>query len=213
MPRGSSPGEHRGGRAVGTPNKFGEQRALAVEREGKRLPPANLLVIAENSMAMAARFQPDLTDPETKERRANPQYNEERYAFWLDRSREALRDAAPYYSPKLHAIGAATRVRRHQGLGNTQRLGALSNLTLACAPHAPTILARATKPRPGEASPWRGYRVLGSDLGRQGSSIGRAIRRAIASSAACTRTTATNPTLNTNSCVAGGARSIRSGCI
>jgi hypothetical protein len=107
MPRGSSPGEHRGGRAVGTPNKFGEQRALAVEREGKRLPPANLLVIAENSMAMAARFQPDLTDPETKERRANPQYNEERYAFWLDRSREALRDAAPYYSPKLHAIAVA----------------------------------------------------------------------------------------------------------
>jgi hypothetical protein len=107
MPRGSSPGEHRGGRAVGTPNKFGEQRALAVEREGKRLPPANLLVIAENSMAMAARFQPDLTDPETKERRANPQYNENRYAFWLDRSREALRDAAPYYSPKLHAIGLA----------------------------------------------------------------------------------------------------------
>ena len=53
---------------------------------------------------MAARFQPDVTDQATGERRANPNFNEERYAFWLDRSREALRDAAPYYSPKLHAI-------------------------------------------------------------------------------------------------------------
>src|ERR1700716_1605312 len=85
-------------RAVGTPNKFGEQRALAVERAGKRLPPANLLVIAENSMAMAARYQPGSKD------NPNPEHNEERYAFWLDRSREALSAAAPYYSPKLHAI-------------------------------------------------------------------------------------------------------------
>ena len=38
--------------------RFHSERALAVEREGKRLPPANLLLIAENSMAMAARYQP-----------------------------------------------------------------------------------------------------------------------------------------------------------
>jgi hypothetical protein len=101
MPRGSSPGEHRGGRAVGTPNKFGTQRAVAVEREGRRLPPANLLVIAENSMAMAARYQPGPKD------NPNPEHDEDRYAFWLDRAREALRDAAPYYSPKLHAIAVA----------------------------------------------------------------------------------------------------------
>ena len=44
------------------PNKFGVQRAMAVEREGKRLPPANLLVIAENSMAMAARYQPGTSE-------------------------------------------------------------------------------------------------------------------------------------------------------
>jgi hypothetical protein len=107
MPRGSSPGEHRGGRVAGVPNKFGVQRAEAVERSGKRLPPANLLLIAENSLAMAARFQPELTDQATMEKRPNPNFNEERYAFWLDRSREALRDAAPYYSPKLHAIAIA----------------------------------------------------------------------------------------------------------
>src|SRR5438876_6931767 len=82
--RGASPGERRGGRAVGTPNKFGEQRAVAVEREGKRLPAANLLIIVENSMAMAARYQPGRADA------PNPVHNEERYAFWLNRAREAL---------------------------------------------------------------------------------------------------------------------------
>jgi hypothetical protein len=102
MPRGASPGERRGGRVAGVPNKFGAQRAAAVEREGKRLPPANLLIIAENSMAMAAKFQPGKTD------KPNPECNEERYAFWLNRAREALRDAAPYYAPKLHAIAMQT---------------------------------------------------------------------------------------------------------
>src|SRR6266487_3056016 len=102
MPRGASPGERRGGRAVGTPNKFGEQRAIAVERAGKRLPPANLLIIAENSMAMAAKFQPGPKD------NPNPEFDEGKYAFWLNRAREALRDAAPYYAPKLHAIAVAT---------------------------------------------------------------------------------------------------------
>ena len=59
-------------------------------------------------MAMAARYQPEITDPATREKRPNPQYNEERYAFWLYRSREALRDAAPYYAPKLHAVAVQT---------------------------------------------------------------------------------------------------------
>ena len=102
MPSGASPGERRGGRVAGTPNKFHSERAAEVERSGKRLPPANLLIIAENSMAMAARFQPGPRD------NPNPDYDREQYAFWLDRSREALRDAAPYYSPKLHAVAVQT---------------------------------------------------------------------------------------------------------
>jgi hypothetical protein len=96
---GARPGA---GHPRGVPNKFGAQRAAAVERSGKRLPPANLLIIAENSMAMAARFQPGSRD------NPNPDYDREQYAFWLDRSREALRDAAPYYAPKLHAIAVQT---------------------------------------------------------------------------------------------------------
>src|SRR4030088_618336 len=108
MPRGASPGERRGGRHAGVPNKFGEQRALEVERAGKRLPPANLRIIAENSMAMAARYQPELVNPETKERSVNPRHNEERYAFWLAAAREANKAAAPYYAPRLHAIAVQT---------------------------------------------------------------------------------------------------------
>jgi hypothetical protein len=72
-------------------------------QQGKRLPPENLLLVAENSMAMAARYQPERTrDDGAKEH--NPEHNEERYAFWLNRAREALRDAAPYYAPRLHAV-------------------------------------------------------------------------------------------------------------
>jgi hypothetical protein len=51
---------------------------------------------------MAARFQPGQAD------KPNPEYDETKYAFWLNRAREALRDAAPYYSPKLHAVAIAT---------------------------------------------------------------------------------------------------------
>src|ERR1700716_1536218 len=96
---GARPGA---GHPRGVPNKFGAQRAAAVERSGKRLPPANLLIIGENSMAMAARFQPGPRD------NPNPDYDREQYAFWLNRSREALRDAAPYYAPKLHAVAVQT---------------------------------------------------------------------------------------------------------
>jgi hypothetical protein len=68
-----------GRRKPSVPNKFSSEWAVAVERKGKRLPPANLLIIAENAMAMAARYQPEVTDPETNERRANPNFIEERY--------------------------------------------------------------------------------------------------------------------------------------
>jgi hypothetical protein len=101
-------GMKTGGRAAGVPNRFHSERALAVEREGKRLPPANLLLIAENSMAMAARYQPEVTNPDTKKKEPNPNYNEERYGHWLDRSCDALAKAAPYYSPRLHAVAIAT---------------------------------------------------------------------------------------------------------
>jgi hypothetical protein len=77
---GARPGA---GRKAGKPNRLSEQRVEQARRQGKRLPPESLLLIAENSMAMAERYQPELTDPTTREKSPNPLHNEERYAFWL----------------------------------------------------------------------------------------------------------------------------------
>jgi hypothetical protein len=101
---GARPGA---GRKAGKPNRLSEQRVEQARRQGKRLPPESLLLIAENSMAMAERYQPELTDPTTREKSPNPLHNEERYAFWLAASREAYKAAAPYYAPRLHAIAVA----------------------------------------------------------------------------------------------------------
>ena len=46
------------------------------------MPAEAFLLIAENSLAMAARYQPELTNRETGEKQPNPNYNEERYAFF-----------------------------------------------------------------------------------------------------------------------------------
>jgi len=51
-------------------------------RRGKLLPAEAFLLIAENSLAMATRYQPELTNRETGEKQPNPNYNEERYAFF-----------------------------------------------------------------------------------------------------------------------------------
>jgi len=64
---GSKPGERRGGRAKGTPNKLTVRRVEEVARSGKRPPAENLRVIADRAMAMAAYYQPELTDPDTRE--------------------------------------------------------------------------------------------------------------------------------------------------
>jgi hypothetical protein len=84
-------------------------------RDGRRrLPPANLLVIADNSLAMAARYQPEITDPATREKRPNPDGNETKYAFWLAESRKANEAAAAHVSAvDLDVYGrAASHLRR-----------------------------------------------------------------------------------------------------
>jgi hypothetical protein len=65
-----------------------EKFALDVNRDGKRLPPESLLIVAENALAMAARYQPGPKDA------PNENHDEHRYAYWLGAAREALRAAA-----------------------------------------------------------------------------------------------------------------------
>jgi hypothetical protein len=104
MPAGARKGERRGGRAKGTPNKFGALRVQEAIQQGKLLPHAALMLIAERSLAMAARFQPERTNEETKEREPNPEHDPQKYGHWLAAAREAYNSAAPYYAPKLAAV-------------------------------------------------------------------------------------------------------------
>jgi hypothetical protein len=97
---GARPGA---GRKRGKPNRHSQLRVEEARRQGKRLPPEALLLIAENSMAMANRYQPERTQPDGT-RVPNPNHNEERYAYWLGAAREAYKAAAPYYAPRLHAV-------------------------------------------------------------------------------------------------------------
>ena len=67
----------------GKPNKASSARIERAIEQGKRLPPEDLLLLAEIYAGMAARFQPMNTNPDTGEKKPNKGYNEERYAFWL----------------------------------------------------------------------------------------------------------------------------------
>jgi len=60
------------GRPPGAPNKLKVIRAEEVARSGKRPPAENLRVIADRAMAMAAHYQPELTNRDTGEKTAVP---------------------------------------------------------------------------------------------------------------------------------------------
>ena len=60
---GYRPQDRGGGGTIRNPNSL-----RTGSRQGKFLPPEVLLLIAENSLAMAARYQPELTNRETGEK-------------------------------------------------------------------------------------------------------------------------------------------------
>jgi hypothetical protein len=63
MPRG---GKRAGaGKLPGTVNKFSAARRDQLIEQGKRLPPEDLLLLAELYAGMAARYQPTNTNPDT----------------------------------------------------------------------------------------------------------------------------------------------------
>jgi hypothetical protein len=68
-------------------------------REGKRQPPESLRVIAENCLAMAARYQP------SSEAKPNPEADEGKYSHWLTAAREALKAASSHESVNLDVYG------------------------------------------------------------------------------------------------------------
>jgi hypothetical protein len=104
MPSGSRKGERRGGRQKATPNKLNAMRVERVERQGRILPPEDMLRAADRALDMVEHYQPEVTDPATGGKGPNPNFIEERYAVWLGRWIEALKAAAPYYAPRLMAM-------------------------------------------------------------------------------------------------------------
>ena len=108
MPRGSIKGEHRGGRVKGTPNRLAATRLERAEREGRKLPPDELLRNAEDCRARVAYFAPSRMNMDTGQREANPNHDLEEYRRWLADERDALKAAAPYYAPRLMAVAVKT---------------------------------------------------------------------------------------------------------
>jgi hypothetical protein len=99
------------GRKRGVPNKVSTSRVERALAQGKKLPPENLLLLAEEQLAMAAHYRPQITDESTGEKKPNPDFVEERYDHWLMRARETLTAAAPYYAPKLHVLAGEVHHR------------------------------------------------------------------------------------------------------
>jgi hypothetical protein len=103
---GARPGA---GRPAGKPNRQSALRVQEAVQQGRRLPHEALMLIAERALAMAARFQPELTqDDGTKA--DNPRHDPREFAAWLNQAREAYNNAAPYYAPKLAAVAAIAKI-------------------------------------------------------------------------------------------------------
>jgi hypothetical protein len=112
---GSEPTRIAPTRKVGVPNKASAARADRAVAEGRKLPPDELLRNAENCRAMAVRYAPMQTNPDTGAE-PNPKHNEERYSHWLAQERDALKAAAPYYGTAADRDCAADLATR-QGQG------------------------------------------------------------------------------------------------
>jgi predicted acylesterase/phospholipase RssA len=90
------------------PNKVSTARVERAIKEGKKLPPEELLRNADNCRVMVMRFHPKMMVEGRDEPIDNPDHDPQQYSHWLTMEREALKAAAPYYSPRLHAIAMAT---------------------------------------------------------------------------------------------------------
>jgi hypothetical protein len=103
-------------RKPGTPNKVNSARVERALAQGKKLPPDELLALAERAMVMVERYQP------ATDERPNELASEERYAFWMDKAGEYLKAAAPYYAPKLHAVAIGGEVHHTSKISMSQTL-------------------------------------------------------------------------------------------
>src|SRR5512143_1704814 len=97
--RGSKPGERRGGRTKGTPNKITKSRAELIEEVRSSQPPKGTLlakvVLAEAMMhfrGMAAKYHPNGQTPD-----------EGKFQKYLKEAAAIAADLVPYESARLQA--------------------------------------------------------------------------------------------------------------
>ena len=111
MPRGAKPGERRGGRAAGVPNKAKSVKAQATgravaehleeaRRTGRKLAITVLSDYMQVFNGMAARFQPDPPG----EARRNPHADEKQFLRYARLAVEVATELASFETPKLRAI-------------------------------------------------------------------------------------------------------------
>src|SRR5258707_801897 len=91
------------GRPPNTPNKINAARQQIARQAGFE-PDRNFMVITGNCLSMAARYQPEITNRETGEKRANPEFDENKYEKWMRLALDANNKAAPYFIQRLAAV-------------------------------------------------------------------------------------------------------------
>jgi hypothetical protein len=70
----------------GKHNRFASARVERALAEGKRMPPEDLLTLASNCMAMAARYAPVRENPKTKAVESNPGFKAKDYMSCFTRT-------------------------------------------------------------------------------------------------------------------------------
>jgi hypothetical protein len=106
MPRGSKPGERRGGRKKGVPGRttvaieeVAKKHGL-ITRPGQKLVKDELLKVFEICLGMAARYQP-------RPDQDSPTGNLAEFKEWIRISIECGKAIMPYQSPTFRAIVVA----------------------------------------------------------------------------------------------------------
>ncbi|MEA2934534.1 MAG: hypothetical protein QOD74_1180 [Variibacter sp.] len=132
MPRGGSkPGEHRGGRAPGTPNKATLERLLRAERDATQADGRKLAKeVFEDFMGLfagiAAFYQPLAPGQPTPAGRRPDESKFEKYARLAVGT---AADLAPYQSPAFKAIAVMTPQLRRTRTGRSSGSGTRSRWT------------------------------------------------------------------------------------
>ena len=108
MPNGVKPGERRGGRKRGTPNKATRERALLAEqivtearKRGQKLAREVLDDLMHTFLGMAAKHQPVAFGAPLQ---TGQEPNEDKFVKYAVLARDTAKELAPFQSPKFKSI-------------------------------------------------------------------------------------------------------------